>query len=311
MQPIVTFTVNPALDMSTEVERVEAKHKLRCGPAVFDPGGGGINVARVVHRLGGNALALYAVGGPTGRAFEELLEREGVEGCPLPIEGSTRLNVTVDETSTGDQYRFVVEGPALSEAEWRRALDILAGRITEGSYVVASGSLPPGVPDDLYARVARLCRERRAHCVVDTSGPALRAALDEGVYLVKPNRRELQQLLQSPLTTAAEEEQAAQAIVARGESEAVALTLGSRGSVLAWRGGIARNPPLEVETRSAVGAGDSFVGALVLRLAQGRPLPEAFRYASAAGAAALMTPATELCRKADVDRLYEQTAAAG
>jgi 6-phosphofructokinase 2 len=311
MRPIVTLTMNPALDMSTAVERVEARHKLRCGPAVFDPGGGGINVARVIHRLGGAAVALYAVGGPTGNAFRELLEREGVAGCPLPIDGATRLNVTVDETSTGEQYRFVVEGPEVSDAEWRNALAILTERIGQESYVVASGSLPPGVPDDFCARVARLCRQRGARCVVDTSGAALHAALEEGVYLVKPNRREMQQLLGSALATAEQEEQAARAIVERGAAEIVALTLGAHGAVFAWSGGVIRIPSTDVETRSAVGAGDSFLGALVLRLAQEAPLQEAFRYASAAGAAALLTPATELCRREDVDRLDRQMAQAG
>jgi len=308
LRPVVTLTMNPALDMSTSVERVESRHKLRCGPAVFDPGGGGVNVARVIHRLGGEATAIYACGGPTGYAYRQLLEAEGVNACAMPIEGATRSNVTVDETSTGEQYRFVVQGPEISEAEWRNCLDILAERVETDSYVVASGSLPPGVPDDFYGRVARLAKKRGARCVIDTSGAPLRAALEEGVFLVKPNLREMQQLIGEDLDTAEVQERAARGLVERGASEIVALTLGADGAVLVWPGGVSRIPAPRLATRSAVGAGDSFVGALVLRLAQDRPLEEAFLYASAAGAAALLTPATELCRRDDVARLYLQIA---
>jgi 6-phosphofructokinase 2 len=308
VRPIVTLTMNPALDMSTAVDRVETHHKLRCGPAVFDPGGGGVNVARVIHRLGGTATALYAVGGPTGHAYQELLEAEGITGCPIPIEGATRPNVTVDETSTGDQYRFVIEGPEIREAEWRQCLDVLAEHVAADGCIVASGSLPPGVPDDFYGRVARLVKARGARCVIDTSGAPLRAALDEGVFLVKPNRHEMQHLIDAALGTPEQEERAVRGLVEQGRSEIVALTLGADGAVFASAAGVVRIPAPKVDARSAVGAGDSFLGALVLRLAQDRPLDDAFRYASAAGAAALMTPATELCRGNDVDRLHRQMA---
>lgn len=308
MSSIITLTMNPALDINIAVERVQTEHKLRGGPAVLDPGGGGVNVARVIQRLGGKVTPLYAVGGPTGHAYQELLEAEGISGCPIPIRGATRPGVTVDETLTGDQYRFVVQGPELSESEWQGCLDLLGGYVEPGSYLVASGSLPPGVPDDFYGRVARLAKERGARCVVDTSGPPLKAALEEGVFLVKPNRREMEELIESELDTAEKRERAAQELVDSGASEIVALTLGADGAVFAWPEGVVRIPAPKVETRSAVGAGDSFVGALVFQLAQNGQLKEAFRYASAAGAAALMTPATELCRPDDVDRLDRQMA---
>jgi len=176
-----------------------------------------------------------------------------------------------------------MQGPEISEAEWRNCLDILAERVETDCRVVASGSLPPGVPDDFYGRVARLAKKRGARCVIDTSGAPLRAALEEGIFLVKPNLREMQQLIGEDLDTAEAQERAARGLVERGESEIVALTLGADGAVLAWSGGLSRIPAPRLATRSAVGAGDSFVGALVLRLAQERPLEEAFVYASAAG----------------------------
>lgn len=311
MRSIITLTMNPALDISIAVERVEKGHKLRAGQAFFDPGGGGINVSRVVHRLGGRSTALYAVGGPTGHACRELLEAEGIQGHPVPIDAPTRPDVTVDETSTGEQFRFVAQGPEFRDSEWRACLDALVEQVEPEAYLVASGSLPPGVPDDFYGRVARLAKERRARCVIDTSGRPLKAALEEGVFLVKPNRREMQELIAMDLATEEEEERAARKLADGGASEIVALTLGANGAVFAWSGGMVRISAPKVETRSAVGAGDSFVGALVLKLAQTGELEEAFRYAVAAGAAALMTPATELCRRNDVERLYREMAGVG
>lgn len=307
--PILTVTVNPALDISTTTELVTSGHKLRCGPSRLDPGGGGINVARVVQRLGGRPLAVYTAGGPTGEAYRRLIEAERLPTLVVPIQGSTRQDFTVDEASTGRQFRFVLQGPELSESEWRLCLTLVADSIQPGGFVVASGSLPPGVPDDFYAEVARLSREQNARCVVDASGPALAAALSEGVFLIKPSRRELGLHFGTTLDSEQSELDAAMALVEDGSAEHVALTLGGRGAVLASRDGTLRLAVPQVEVRSTVGAGDSFLAGFVLRLAQGRSLAEAFRSAVAAGSATVTTRATELCHRADVERLEAELAA--
>jgi 6-phosphofructokinase 2 len=308
-KPILTLTVNPALDLSTWTERVVSGHKLRCGTSRLDPGGGGVNVARVVQRLGGHALAVYTAGGATGEAYRRLIESERVPTLVVPIQGSTRQNFTVDETATGEQFRFVLEGPELSDAEWRACLALVAESIPVGGYVVASGSLPPGVPEDFYARVARLSREREARCIVDASGPALAEALAEGVFMIKPSRRELGLHVGAVLDTEQSQVEAASALVADGSAEYVALTLGDAGAVLAARSGVLRLAVPAVRVISTVGAGDSFVGAFVLRLAQGLPVDVAFRAGVAAGSATAMTPATELCHRADVERLEAELSA--
>ncbi|GGG69462.1 phosphofructokinase [Kocuria dechangensis] len=308
-KPILTLTVNPALDLSTWTERVVSGHKLRCGTSRLDPGGGGVNVARVVQRLGGHALAVYTAGGATGEAYRRLIESERVPTLVVPIQGSTRQNFTVDETATGEQFRFVLEGPELSDAEWRACLALVAESIPVGGYVVASGSLPPGVPEDFYARVARLAREREARCIVDASGPALAEALAEGVFMIKPSRRELGLHVGAVLDTEQSQVEAASALVADGSAEYVALTLGDAGAVLAARSGVLRLAVPAVRVVSTVGAGDSFVGAFVLRLAQGLPVDAAFRAGVAAGSATAMTPATELCHRADVERLEAELSA--
>ncbi|WP_019568313.1 1-phosphofructokinase family hexose kinase [Thioalkalivibrio sp. ALMg13-2] len=307
MQPIVTLTMNPALDVSTSVEEVVSKHKLRCSGGRFDPGGGGVNVARVIERLGGEATALYAVGGPMGDVYRGLLEAELDGAQPIEIEGSTRQSFNVTEDSTGKEYRFVLEGPEWQEKEWRGALDRVEEVLSDGGYLVVSGSLPEGVPDDFTARVARLAKQAGTRCVVDASGASLEAALDEGVFLVKPNKQELRQLTGADLDSREEQEAALQKILDAGGSEIVALSLGGEGALLASSEGVFHLPSPEVEARSAVGAGDSFVAALVLGLAGGKSLGGAARYAVAAGAAALLSEGTVMCRAEDVERLFRET----
>ncbi len=307
--PITTLTINPALDVSTSTPTVMAEHKMRCGPSRLDPGGGGVNVSRVIARLGGQSTAIYAVGGPTGQAYRQLLEAEGIVGRAVPIAGSTRENITVDETETGKQFRFVLQGPEVTEPEWQAALAATLSTARFGGYVVPSGSLPPGVPDDFYARVTRAAHESGARVVVDASGEALAAALDEGVYLIKPSGRELGELVGATLSTVAEKTAAATELVARGRVEVVALTLGGDGAVLVTRDGAQHLAPPPIEVHSTVGAGDSFLAGLVLRLAEGRSLEVAFRAGVACGAATAMTAATELCHADDVRRLEAELAA--
>jgi 6-phosphofructokinase 2 len=308
LRSILTLTVNPALDISTSTDQVVGEHKMRCGRSRLDPGGGGINVSRVIQELGGHSLAVYAAGGPTGHAYRKLIEAEGIAALVVPLEGSTRESFTVDEDSTGKQFRFVLQGPELSEVEWRACLARVKESIPHDGYVVASGSLPPGVPDDFYARVARLARDRDARYIVDASGPALAEALAESVYLVKPSERELGELVGSALDTEEDQIAAARSLVERGSAEFVALTLGGAGAVLASAKEVIRFPVPKVVVRSTVGAGDSFLGAFVMRIAQGHDETAAFRAAVAAGSATVMTPATELCHRIDVERLEAELA---
>jgi len=307
--PILTLTMNPALDVSTSTDLVYSGHKLRCKGSHMDPGGGGVNVARVIHRLGGHVLAIYTAGGTTGDSFRKLMEAEGIPAVVAAVRGNTRQDFTVDENSTGKEFRFVLEGAWLSDDEWQNCLRLLQRSIRAGGYVVASGSLPPGVPDDFYARVARLARNAGARCVVDTSGPALAEALVEGVFLVKPSRRELAEHAGTALDTEESQISAAAALVGQGSAEYVALTLADAGAVLASKAGISRLRVPPVQVVSTVGAGDSFLAAYVLRLSQGCPAEEALRSAVAAGTAAVLTPATELCHPTDVERLEAEIAA--
>jgi 6-phosphofructokinase 2 len=307
MTTILTITMNPSIDVSAATERVAPVRKLRCTGVRRDAGGGGINVARVISRLGNECGALYPAGGSPGRLLQQLLDQEGITSIIVEIEPDTRESFTIVEESSGDQYRFVLPGPELDVAAGQACLDRLASLRDPPGYVVASGSLPPGTPDDFYAEVARRAAALGARLVLDTSGTALAKALDEGVYMVKPNLRELRDLTGRPLEREAEWEEAAAGLVSSGKAEVVALTLGDLGALLVSGDGRLRAPAIPVKVASAVGAGDSFVAGMVWRLAAGGDLDEAFRYGVAAGTAALLTPGTELCRKDDVERLYPQT----
>jgi 6-phosphofructokinase 2 len=196
---VLTFTMNPAIDVSAQVPHVVPTHKLRCAALRRDAGGGGINVARVIVRLGGDARALYPVGGPIGDLLRRSMDAEGVASTTIPLSQSTRESFTVDETQTGGQYRFVLPGPELTDEECGNCLAAVAQMRPVPTFFVASGSLPGSVPKGFLAQAVRAANAAGAKVVVDTSGPALAAALEEGVFLVKPNLRELQELMGSPL----------------------------------------------------------------------------------------------------------------
>ncbi len=303
MAAILTLTLNPAIDISSETQVVRPTRKIRTSRTRYDPGGGGINVARVVTALGGDAETLFLAGGELGALFDSLLEKEGIRRHMVPIANRTRISFMVRELGTGLEYRFVPEGPVVHARELEHCLDLIAS--DRSDYVVASGSLPAGAPPDIYARMARSVAARGGRFVLDTSGPALGTTLEQSrVYLVKPSSGEFEHLIGRKLDEN-EVMQAASEIVARGSAELVAVTMGADGAILASKEGVLRLPAIHVRVRSAVGAGDSFLSAMIWALSQGRPPVEAFRLGIAAGAAAVMRPGTELCRREDVFRLYQ------
>lgn len=306
MPEIVTITLNPAVDVATSIERVVDTRKLRCSPARRDPGGGGINVARVIQRLGGDCSAIYLAGGATGQMLRELLDAEAFVGVGIEIAGETRENFSVLEQRTGLEYRFVLPGPTLSALDWQRCLDEFNGLEVPPRYLVMSGSLPPGAATSTYAQLARLASARGTRVVVDTSGPALAEALDAGVWIVKPSLSELQDLTGRPLLEEAECIAAAQDIARSGRARIVAVTLGERGALLVTAERCLRAAGLSVKVCSSIGAGDSFVAALIWALNRGVDIDEAFRYGMAAASATLLGAGTTLCERGEVERLYRE-----
>lgn len=305
MFAIATLTLNPTVDMACAVERVVDTHKMRATGEYYNPGGGGINVARVFVRLGGQARSIYTSGGPIGVALDGLIDAHQLVTRRIKINGNTRLAQTVLERSTGREYRFVPAGPELTEAEWQTALDAL--KTVDASYIVGSGSLPRGVPDDFYARAALIAKERGMRFVLDTSGRALRASLGRApIHLIKPSIGEFCQLVGHEVQALDEIVAEAVKLVREHGIEMMAVTLGHRGAVLARESGALYLPALPIKARSAVGAGDSFTAGMVHRLCAGDTPEAAFRFAVAAGSAAVSTPGTQLSEPDEIDRLLPQ-----
>lgn len=305
MKKILTLTVNPAIDKSTTVQGIKPNSKLRCSRPFYNAGGGGINVSRAVKKLGGESLALYMAGGPTGTLLQDLIREEGVEQQQIELKEWTRENLAVVDTTTEQQYRFGMPGPEVSEKEWQSALDNLEQKLGEEDYLVASGSLSPGIPDDFYGRVAEIARKRKARLILDTSGDALLKGVKNGVYLLKPNLGELSALSGEKSLSSLKLETIGRRLLRDGTCEVLVVSLGEKGAILLTHDSCEHIPAPAVHKKSTIGAGDSMVAGMVLSLAQGRSLSEMARYGVACGTAATTKEGTQLCTKKDADELYD------
>ncbi len=303
MKPsIVTLTLNPALDVSSSAPVVAPTHKLRCTQPHEEPGGGGINVARVSRRLGESTVAIIPLGGAVGGRVDQLLTAEGFPSVVIPIEGQTRQSITVTQSNNGDQYRFVFPGPVLSDQEIKQCRDEAIKAGADAKCVVISGSMPGGVEgyiiDDLIAALPH------AKIIVDTSGPSLQRALSSGAYLVKPSASELATAAGRQLDTEADIRDAALELVTDSRLQALAVSIGPGGVIVAAADGtITRLRAPTVKVKSAVGAGDSMVAGIAVGLARGLSLTDACILGTASGTAAVLSDGTQLCDPDDVERL--------
>ena len=304
MSKIVTITFSPCIDKSAAVPGLIPEKKLRCESAKSEPGGGGINVARVINRLGGKALAIYPAGGYTGKSFNALLEKENVQSIIIETKNETRENFIVLDKSNDQQYRFGMPGTALLKSEWNQCLAALKD-IHGIEFIVASGSLPPGVPLEIHARLAKIAKKKNAKLIVDTSGEALQHAVDEGVYLLKPNLGELATLVGVDKISDSQIHDIAKDLINKAVCRIIVISMGEKGAMLVTKNESHSVKPPTVKRKSTVGAGDSMVAGIVLSLFKRRPLEEVLRYGVACGTAATMNPGTELCKKTDVDKLFE------
>ena len=305
MAEIVTFTLNPTVDRSARIKRVVPESKLRCHDERFDPGGGGVNVAAAITELGGEALAVLTSGGVVGQMLEDLLDARGVATQVIKIKNNTRENVVISEEEAGQQFRFGFPGPRLSEQEQQACLEQLNNLDHPPKYLVLSGSLPPGVPDDFYGRIIDAMPEE-TRVVLDVSGEALRHGVQQSVFLLKPNQKELGSLSGREINSDQDARDAARQMIDHGKVKAVMVSLGRGGVMLVTAEEEYRISAPTVQIRSKIGAGDSTVAGVVLALHRGETLPDAARFGVACGSAAVMTEGTELCRREDAERLYEE-----
>ena len=298
---IVTLTLNPAIDKSTVVDQFVPEQKLRCAAPRFDAGGGGINVSRGIKKLGGNSLAIFTAGGASGQLLGNLVKAEGIDYQAIETKEWTRENFTVTEQLTNAQYRFGMPGTPMSQSEIDACLDAL--RAKAPAYVVGSGSLPPGVPDDFYAQVAAITKKMGARFILDTSGAPLQAACNEGVFLLKPNIGELCKLVGMDDLDTNQVDDAARQVIGQGGCEVVVVSLGPMGAIWVTKNACEHIPAPPVKKLSTVGAGDSMVAGMTWSLAQNKNFGEMARMGVACGSAATMNAGTQLFRPEDAQKL--------
>lgn len=302
---IVTLTLNPAIDKSSTVTHIVPGKKLRCERPVYEPGGGGINVSKALHILGASSLTVFMAGGPTGVLLEHLVRQASLNYQFIETEDWTRENLLIIDHSSGQEYKFIMPGPQILLNEWRTCSDAVHSIRPKPKYLVASGSLPVGIPENAYADLAKWAHDQDIRLILDTSGPALTEALKEGVFLIKPNLGEMALLAGLESISASEEEKVANDLISEKSCEIVVVSLGARGAMMASKKGIDYVVPPTVHQRSTVGAGDSMVAGLVLALSQNWGYSAVLKLGVAAGTAATMTSGSELCRKKDVDWIFK------
>ncbi len=303
MARIITITFSPSIDKSASVKSLIAEKKLKCFSPKLEPGGGGINVARVISKLGGDVLAVFPSGGYTGAFFNHLLEKEKVPFATIETKNETRENFVILDESTNKQYRFGMPSNPLLENELKACLKIIENH-KNVDFIVASGSLPPDVPTNIYAQIAKIAKKNNAKFIVDTSGEALKLALKEGIYLIKPNLEELGLLVGIEDLIIENAKKVAKQLILKNKIEIIVVSLGSEGALLVTKNKIYSVKPPKVTVKSTVGAGDSMVAGIVFSLHNGDNLKEALQFGVACGTAATMNTGTELCKKEDIEKLY-------
>lgn len=303
MPAVVTLTFSPCIDKSASVPVLVPEKKLVCTHPKLEPGGGGINVARALKRLGLEATAVYTSGGYSGKFLDHLMQNEKIRSVIIETEKETRENIIIVDESTNNQYRFGMPCNTLSKAEWEKCLGAVEA-MDHINFLVVSGSIPPGVPPDLFEELSAIAKKKNAKLVVDTSGNALQEAVKHDVYMLKPNLGELSVLAGIDGISINRAEETARAVIDKYGCEAIVVSMGKEGAMLVTHEAsyTVRSP--EAPRKSTVGAGDSMVAGIIFSLVNGKSLNQALQYGVACGTAATMNAGTELCHKEDADQLY-------
>lgn len=299
MSKIITITFSPSIDKSASVTTMKPDVKLKCTEPNTDPGGGGINVARVLKRLGADVTAIFPSGGFNGVFFNHLISEEHVKFISIATKNETKENFVIFEQETNKQFRFGMPNIELFENEWKNCLNALEN-IDEVDFIIASGSLPVGIPFEIFQDLAKIAKTKKAKFIVDTSGEALKNAIDEGVFLIKPNIEELGLLLGIADLQKDDIEHAAKKLIIQNNIEIIVVSLGSNGALLVTKDETHEINPPKVAVKNTVGAGDSMVAGLVFALSNNFDLKTALQYGIACGTATTMKIGSELCDKTTV-----------
>lgn len=305
MANIVTITLNPALDKSITVPELVPEKKLRALSSKVEPGGGGINISRGLKKLGIASEAIILSGGYTGKTLEALLSKEQVDFTAIATEGDTRENFVVFDEDKKLQYRFGMPGESVSNQALGLLLQAI-GNCAHADYIVVSGSLPPETPVTIFHEIALIAKQLNAKLIIDTSGDALKAAVKEGLYLIKPNLRELASLVGKDWIDTNEVIETARQVIAAGDCEAMAVSMGAEGAMLITATEQFKAVAPKAPVLSTVGAGDSMVAGMLAALTKGWGWEQVLQYGVAAGSAATLHKGTELCSLSDTERIFAQ-----
>lgn len=305
MANIVTITLNPALDKSISVPELVPEKKLRALSAKVEPGGGGINISRALKKLGVASEAIILSGGYTGKTLESLLAKEQVEFTAIETAGDTRENFVVFDEDKKLQYRFGMPGESVSDKELALLMQAI-GNCAHAEYIVVSGSLPPGTSTAVFHEIAIIADQLNAKLIIDTSGDGLKAAVKEGLYLIKPNLRELASLVGKDWIDISEVVGTARQVIAAGSCKAMAVSMGADGAMLITATEHFQTVAPKAPVLSTVGAGDSMVAGMLAALTKGWGWEQVLQYGVAAGSAATLHKGTELCSLEDTERIFAQ-----
>jgi 6-phosphofructokinase 2 len=301
---IVTLTINPSLDKSTHFTGLIPEQKILCDKPRYDAGGGGINVSKAILKLGGSSICVFTSGGSSGEMLEELINESRIENIAIKTKNWTRENFIAFDNITKSQYRFGFPGNEIYEDEKNRIIEEISK--IKADYLVISGSLNEGLPNNFYQKIAEIAKDLGAKVVVDTSGESLQKILETGVYLIKPNIGELAKLIGAERLELPEVEKAAKALIEKGSSEIVVVSLGAEGAILVSKNETHLVKAPKAEKKSTVGAGDSMVGGMVWALSQNKTLKEVIQIGVCCGTAATMNEGTQLFKADDVKLLLEE-----
>tara|TARA_R110002050_G_scaffold286468_3_gene436958 strand:+ start:40424 stop:41362 length:939 start_codon:yes stop_codon:yes gene_type:complete len=306
MQPkVITLTVNPVVDKNVSVNGISANTKLRCTSPTYDPGGGGINISRALKNLGGNSLCIYFAGGPNGTHLKQLLDDRDIDQIMIPIKGWTRDYLSVTDTTTNQKYRFGIPGPNVEKKEWEAILMALDKHLNENDYLVASGKLSSGMPDNFYTIVSDLAQKRKAKFIVDTSEKALIESVKSQLFMLKPSLGELSALCGIKNISVLELENIAKKFLAEHDCQVLVTSLGAKGAFLATNNQMEYIAAPTVHEKNTIGAGDSMVAGMIMSLLDHKNLSDSVKYGVACGTSATMYEGTQLCNKQDADKLYQ------
>ncbi|WP_409300934.1 1-phosphofructokinase [Peribacillus sp. SCS-155] len=296
---IYTVTLNPSIDYIVEVDNFQPGHLNRTNREAKFPGGKGINVSRVLNRIGIENIALGFVGGFTGSFVKNFLNKESVHTDFIEVAGDTRINIKL---KTGDETEINGLGPDINKEDYQGLIKKL-GKLETGNTLVLAGSVPAAIPDDFYETVTKTCSERGVKVVVDTSGPALLDVLKHRPFLIKPNHHELGEIFDTQINSAAEAAKYAGKLLEKG-AQHVIVSMGGDGAVLCADGKTYMSNVPKGKAVNTVGAGDSLVAGFTGMYSKTGNLLKSFKYGIAAGSATAFS--TDLCQKEDIEKVYSQ-----